>query len=215
MKLEGFFRKNHKRILVVNGLVFVGTLASMAILNGIPGMGQITAFSVGIDGAGSGSAINMVNGSIFSLFVMNLLSVALLFKVYNPQKYLIGPKIKTYASNKAITSEFVRSVIKAHSKLTDKEYTMFILDNLKNNNLKKHPDLKFVSLHLGPHSPKVEVDPEINSMSSKKVRSLFQLMIDELTESKSEEEQESFKTILRYSMSQKLLTALNDMGIIV
>lgn len=215
MKFEGFFRRNHKKILVVNGILFVATLVAMAVLNGIPGMSQITSFSIGIGGDGSGSILNVVNGIVFSLFIMNLLSVALLSKVYNPQKYLIGPKMDTYSSNKAITSDFVRSVINAHSKLTDKEYTMFILDNLKNNYLNKHPHFNFININSGAGTPKVDVDSQINSISSNKMRALFQLIIDELTESKSEEEQESFKIILRYGMSPKLLKALNEMCIII
>lgn len=216
MKMQKLLRKHHKKFLAVNGIVFVITLIALIHLNEMPGINQITAFSVSSAEQAGVGGLSVLNYVVFSVFILNILSVIVLYKVYNPAAYLIGPKMNVYKSNKAITSDFIRSILKAHSKLTDKEYTMFIMNNLKNNHLARFPYLNFIDMELSPSSNiRVQVSPKIDSIGNNKVKALFQLVLDELTESKSEEEQDSFKTILKYSMEQKLINALIDMGIII
>ncbi len=208
-----FLHKHYKKILMVNMTIFVVSLLIVSFSTEV-GINKITAFT-----PKSTEEVNFFftyRNLVFSIslliFILNLLFISLLSTLYKPEKFLIGRKKSKYDSSQKIVQAFMQSVVKTHSKLTDNNYTLYLLNVIKKKNIKNYPFLKFINLKLEKSKRlNVKIDSQINSIDNKQLKETLQLIIDQL--SISSDEKDPYKKILRYNMELDLVKTLENIGV--
>jgi len=215
MKTNEFLHKNHKKILTGNMAIIVVSLATLAISAGRTD--KITALaSQTIEDPSKFSFFSAYANYIFAfatlVFVLNLVSIALLFKVYKPEKFLIGVKSSKYNSQQKITKAFLQAVIETQANLTDKNYTLHLFKKIKTQGSKKNPSFKLISIKLEKDNFNVNIDSKIDSISGDQLNKTIQTIIDKLSVFKSDVK-DPFKIALKSNMDLDLTSTLEGRGI--
>ena len=111
--------------------------------------------------------------------------------------------------------KFIQDLIKAHSKLTDRTYTLHLLNKLIEDNFEECPNLIFVDIGQRKNGViNIRVSPRINNISNKDVNGMLEMFLEQLTGPESDSG-DLFRSMLKVSMDGALRQVLEERGVFI